>query len=61
MPKNANVNSPKETGYVPAAEASKGAGFTVVDDGGHDVAMAYALLSDGTVPPVIRGDQLEDY
>lgn len=27
----------------------------------HDVAWAYAHLSDGTTPPVIRGDDLEDY
>lgn len=26
-----------------------------------DVAWAYAALSNGTVPPVIRGEDLEDY
>lgn len=33
--------------------------FVVVDEGGYDVATAYALLSGGTIPPVIRGDDVE--
>lgn len=31
----------------------------VVDEPKYDVATAYALLSGGTVPPVIRGEDVE--
>lgn len=59
--KNPNVNNAKAPGYVGAVDGEQGAGFTVVDDGGHDVAWAYAFLSDGEMPPVIRGEDLEDF
>jgi hypothetical protein len=46
--------------HTAATESEDGAGFKVVDDGPkYDVATAYALLSDGTVPPVIRGEDVE--
>jgi hypothetical protein len=46
---------------VGATKAPEGAQFEVVEpEPIWDVAMGYALLSDGTIPPVIRGDDLED-
>ena len=33
--------------------------FVEVEEKTYDVATAYALLSNGTVPPVIRGDDLD--
>lgn len=45
-----------------AVTADDGAGFVLVEPPPKewDVAMAYALLSDGTIPPVLRGEDLED-
>lgn len=47
--------------HVAATESEDGAGFTVVKEQPlYDVATAYALLSGGTVPSVLRGDELDD-
>lgn len=35
--------------------------MVVVEEKKWDVAMAYALLGDGDLPPVIRGEGLEDF
>lgn len=34
--------------------------MAVVDDEGYDVAWAYALLADVPLPPVLRGDDVEE-
>lgn len=48
--------------HVPANQnnTKQGIGFKVLEDKEHDVAWAYAVLSGGTVPPAIRGEDLED-
>jgi len=45
-----------------AVAQPEGAQFQVVEPVPmeYDVATAYALLGEGTIPPVLRGDDLED-
>lgn len=44
-----------------ATQDEDGAQFNLVEGVEEwDVATAYALLGDGTIPPVLRGEDLED-
>lgn len=46
--------------HVPAAQDPNEAKFEVLPDRKEwDVAAGYALLSGGTMPPVIRGEDVE--